>query len=197
MGNLDSLVAADFNQDGKLKLAGIGGGSVVVVLGNGDGTFHPPMVTDLGDAVAIAVGDVNGDGKPDLVATGTGDTLNVLLGLGNGQFDQADCFPIIVASFNSLPSSRISTATGSSIFSSPPTSKSRSCSGTATELFRAPPSSLPETFPSLFESGTWTPTAIPTSWRSTIDGVRSSIVDGAATLAVGTTAPASSPWGIR
>ncbi len=102
MGNLDSLVAADFNQDGKLDFAGIGGGSVVVVLGNGDGTFHPPMVTDLGDAVAIAVGDVNGDGKPDLVATGTGDTLHVLLGLGNGQFDDQP-IPIIVGQFQQSP----------------------------------------------------------------------------------------------
>ncbi len=41
--NIAGLLAADFNNDGKIDLAGVGptgfGDSVIVALGNGDGTF--------------------------------------------------------------------------------------------------------------------------------------------------------------
>jgi hypothetical protein len=97
-----SVAIADVNGDGRLDLlvANIGGedngdGSVAVLLGNGDGTFQPAVPYSAGgsDAISVAVGDVNGDGKPDLVVgvgTGQGEgMLSVLLGNGDGTFQPA------------------------------------------------------------------------------------------------------------
>ena len=58
-----------------------------VLLGNGDGTFQTAVPYNSGGSGpgAIAVADVNGDGKPDLVVA-TGEARNVIVGvlLGNG-----------------------------------------------------------------------------------------------------------------
>src|SRR5438874_2283208 len=44
---------------------------------------------------SVAVADVNGDGKPDLVvANGGGDSVSVLLGNGNGAFQNAQNFAV-------------------------------------------------------------------------------------------------------
>jgi hypothetical protein len=42
-----------------------------VLAGNGDGTFQPAVVYDLGgyEVASVLVADLNGDGKPDLIAT--------------------------------------------------------------------------------------------------------------------------------
>src|SRR5262249_11528160 len=95
-----SVVVGDFNGDGKLDVAAAQqlNHSVSVLLGHGDGTFAPPRAfaangTDLTlSPVSMAVGDVNGDGRADLVVNMTGglDTtiaqLGVLLGNGDGTF---------------------------------------------------------------------------------------------------------------
>lgn len=109
------LTAVDLNQDGKLDLVFLSGGTELsVMFGNGDGTFQAPVtpVTGLSNAQAIAVGDFNRDGKLDLVVTdadasGNGQ-LTLLLGTGDGTFQPAVNFPsggknpvkILTADFN-------------------------------------------------------------------------------------------------
>jgi hypothetical protein len=70
-------------------------GTISVLLGNGDGTFQPAVTYDSGGYIAqsVAVADVNGDGKPDLlVANFSIDFFNLGTGavgvlLNNTPFD--------------------------------------------------------------------------------------------------------------
>jgi hypothetical protein len=88
-----SIVAGDFNGDGKVDLAVTNSkdNSVSVFLGNGDGTFQTGVTYAVGsDPLGIAVGDFNNDGKLDL-ATANHDSNNVslLYGKGDGTFQIA------------------------------------------------------------------------------------------------------------
>jgi len=104
--NAVSVAVADVNHDGKLDLVvanGAGGpgvdGAIGVLLGNGDGTFQAPHSYDSGgfETASVVVADVNGDGRPDVLAVSLcpgnncsgGGVLDVLLNNGNGTLQAA------------------------------------------------------------------------------------------------------------
>ncbi|MGD0680227.1 MAG: VCBS repeat-containing protein, partial [Polyangiaceae bacterium] len=81
-------VHGDLNGDGKQDVVWVDAlsSAVEVMLGNGDGTFGPAAAFPIdGIGASIAIGDVNGDGKLDLVVSWSS-TMNVLLGKGDGTF---------------------------------------------------------------------------------------------------------------
>jgi hypothetical protein len=96
---LSSLVVGDFNGDQRLDMAVINDNGLTVLLNQGNGAFLAVPVlglTDVGEGPAsLVAGDFNGDGTLDLaVATPAADRpgggcITVLLGLGNGNFQQA------------------------------------------------------------------------------------------------------------
>ena len=103
-----AVITADLNGDGKQDIVvcgcvTLGGGpcstsGITVLMGNGDGTFKPPVsyISDISSSVvptALAVADLNGDGKLDIVAVltnGSGDqqgsAAGVFIGNGDGTF---------------------------------------------------------------------------------------------------------------
>jgi FG-GAP-like repeat len=89
------VVAVDLRNIGILDLAIADylSNHVSILLGNGDGTFQKQLRFSVPSPIGIAVGDMNGDGKPDLVIVESGGTGNsllaVFLGNGDGTFRQA------------------------------------------------------------------------------------------------------------
>jgi hypothetical protein len=72
---------ADFDGDSHLDLAIPGQGAVVLSLGNGDGTFRPPLSYESADnAFSISVGDVDKDGRLDILVSNGFDKVSVLRG---------------------------------------------------------------------------------------------------------------------
>jgi hypothetical protein len=103
--NPSGVAVADFNRDGKPDLVGVtNSGSVQVLLGNGDGSFQSPIRSPAGStAYALAVGEFDGDGIPNLVVTNTtfglhneigGTTVSVLLGNGDGTFQSPVAYTV-------------------------------------------------------------------------------------------------------
>jgi hypothetical protein len=79
-------IVADTNNDGNPDLVFTHfANSAAVKLGNGDGTFGPPIHYPAGvNASAALVADVTGDGKPDIVTTGSeprGSVLGLLINI--------------------------------------------------------------------------------------------------------------------
>ena len=95
--DLRTLAATDFSDDGDLDLVVVNAfiDSVVILLGNGDGSFGAPNIFPVGgQPIRVAVGDLNGDEQVDL-AVGNADDANVsiLLGNGDGTFGPQARFP--------------------------------------------------------------------------------------------------------
>lgn len=95
-----AMASSDFNSDGNLDLAIVNQttNNVSILLGSGNGTFtqaanSPFAVGNL--PVAIATGDLNVDGHPDLAIVNQADsTLSVFLGRGDGTFTAATNSPL-------------------------------------------------------------------------------------------------------
>jgi hypothetical protein len=80
----------DVDGDGKVDLVIPDVSAIDILIGRGDGTFGTAVSIPTQSPVELAaVGDVNGDAKPDLVATSgfaQSGVVTVLLGLGHGSF---------------------------------------------------------------------------------------------------------------
>jgi hypothetical protein len=108
------VAAADLNGDGKLDLAVANFGSnpnpgntITLLMGTGTGAFTSGGTVTVGSQPAsVAIGDFNGDGKPDLASV-SGNRLMINLGNGDGTFLPGNVYPtagqsgkIVVGDFN-------------------------------------------------------------------------------------------------
>ncbi len=90
-----SLTVGDLRNDGRHDIvAGCQSASMVgVLLSNGDGTFRAIKTYTVSIGVTdVAVGDFNGDGKPDVAVTNGGTNVSVLTGSGSGTLKAAVTF---------------------------------------------------------------------------------------------------------
>ena len=102
-----AIVTGDFNDDGNIDIAVTDQANdrVMILLGNGDGTFQNPVPYTTGsNPVALVAQDFDGDGQPDLAVVNQGDgttasTVSVLLGIKangtqNGTFTAKTDYPV-------------------------------------------------------------------------------------------------------
>ncbi len=96
-----SVEPADMDGDGTIDLlvSGVGPAANAVgatFLGNGDGTFAPGIDAQLDTCSAFpVVGNLDPDGRSDVVALGCGSNLAVLLGQGDGALTPWPAWPAI------------------------------------------------------------------------------------------------------
>jgi hypothetical protein len=106
-GALQSIVAGDWNRDGKIDLAAGGSpatNNVSVYIGNGDGSFKAAVNYPAGTTPwNLCAADVDADNIIDLIVPNQGDgTVSVLQGLANGTFTAPASFSIGMAPYDCL-----------------------------------------------------------------------------------------------
>jgi len=113
-----SVHVADFNADGKADIATVSSGTtgtLTLYQGNGTGGFSAlgtaRTLTGIASPIAMAGGDLNLDGYPDLVIPGqSGGNAMVLLGKGDGTFNMMGsgpmatgintCYSVVIGDYN-------------------------------------------------------------------------------------------------
>jgi hypothetical protein len=104
------VAAGDFTGSGKQDLVTTGfAGGATLLLNNGDGTFRSGSALPGGARGPVAVGDLTGNRRQDIVV-GNFPNLNVLLGNGDGTFQAPLTVP--VAPFASIDSLTLTDVTG-------------------------------------------------------------------------------------
>jgi len=103
---------ADFNRDGVADLAAVQMGAcgngdpacslLLILLGNGNGTFHSAYQAQIAGGYKPLVADFNRDGKPDL-AISFGNAIAVFLGNGDGSFRELSAIALPAGAFTGTP----------------------------------------------------------------------------------------------
>ncbi len=96
-GNTGDMDIGDLNGDGVLDVVATRGNDYIgVYLGTGTGVFHHKMSYYTEDGpLDVMIGEFTGDDRPDLIiAGGSSKTLEVLVGIGGGDFGIAHTSPI-------------------------------------------------------------------------------------------------------
>jgi hypothetical protein len=106
-----AIVATDLNNDARLDLViahsmacyvapCVTTESMSVLMGNGDGTFQPARLVQVGRGMAeIAVGDFNRDGVKDLAMAGDSSRVYRMYGVGDGTFVQQPTITLTADTF--------------------------------------------------------------------------------------------------
>ncbi len=105
LGGIQSrFTLSDLNKDGKVDIAAIGAytpSSILVALGNGDGTFAASnsygVPSQYGSGLSIVSADLQGDGLPDLLLVTSSylsNSLLTFLNVGKGVFGPSNAYPV-------------------------------------------------------------------------------------------------------
>jgi hypothetical protein len=82
------MAVGDVNGDGTADLVEVFGGGVLVLLGNGDGTFQTTPISYLAGIgpTTVAIGDFNGDGRPDVAVSNNSTSGGVSILINDGKW---------------------------------------------------------------------------------------------------------------